>query len=79
MVQKIILGLLEQGIIEPADGSRSSPIVLAKKKDGSFRFCVDNRRVNDVTKKMYIPRIDDALDTLAEAKWFSTIDLASGY
>eukprot|EP00731_Ephydatia_muelleri_P023225 Em0015g808a len=81
MVQKMIKGMLEQGIIEPADGSWSSPIVLAKKKDGSFRFCVDYRRVNDVTKKDVhpIPRIDDALDTLAGAKWFSTIDLASGY
>eukprot|EP00731_Ephydatia_muelleri_P033154 Em0025g110a len=60
MVQKMIKGMLEQGIIEPADGSWSSPIVLAKKKDGSFR-------------------IDDTLDTLAGAQWFSTIDLASGY
>ena len=68
MVQKIILGILEQGIIEPADGSWSSPIVLAKKKDGSFRFCVDYSRVNDVTKKDVhpIPRIDDSLDTLAK-------------
>ena len=81
MVQKMIKGMLEQGIIEPADGSWSSPIVLAKKKDGSFRFCVDYRRVNDVTKKDVhpIPRIDDTLDTLAGAQWFSTIDLASGY
>eukprot|EP00731_Ephydatia_muelleri_P003081 Em0001g3081a len=81
MVQKMIKGMLEQGIIEPADGSWTSPIVLAKKKDGSFRFCVDYRRVNDVTKKDVhpIPRIDDTLDTLAGAQWFSTIDLASGY
>ena len=52
--------------------------VLAKKKDSSFRFCVDYGRVNDVTKKR-IRRIDDTLDTLAGTKWFSTIDLASGY
>ena len=77
----MIRGMLDQGIIEPTDGSWSSPIVLVNKKDGSFRFCVDYCRVNDVPKKKVhpIPRIDDALDTLAGAKWFSTIDLASGY
>ena len=81
VVQKMIHGMLEQGIIEPADGSWSSPIVLVKKQDGSFRFCVDYRRVNDITKKDVhpIPRIDDTIDTLAGARWFSTIDLASGY
>ena len=79
MVRKMIQGMLDQGIIEPADGSWSSPILLAKKKDGSFRFCVDYRLVNDVTKKKDVHRIDDTLDTLAGAKWFSTIDLASGY
>ena len=80
-VHDVITAYATQGIIEPADGSWSSPIVLAKKKDGSFRFCVDYHRVNDVTKKDVhpIPRIDDALDTLAGAKWFSTIDLPSGY
>ena len=81
VVQKMIHGMLEQGIIEPTDGSWSSPIVLVKKQDGSFRFCVDYRRVNDITKKDVhpIPRIDDTIDTLAGARWFSTIDLASGY
>ena len=81
VVQDMINGLLKQGIIEPSEGAWASPIVLAKKKDGSFRFCVDFRRVNDVTKKDVhpLPRIDDALDSLAGAKWFSTIDLACGY
>ena len=59
----------------------SSPIVLAKKQDWSLRFCVDFRHVNDVTKKNVhpIPRIDETLDTLGRAHWFTTLDLASGY
>ena len=75
VVKDMIDGMLKQGIIEPSEGAWASPIVLARKKDGSFRFCVDFRRVNDVTKKDVhpLPRIDDALDSLAGAKWFSTL------
>ena len=47
----MIKDMLDQGIVEPAEGSWSTHIVLAKKKDGSYRFCVDFRCVNDVTKK----------------------------
>ena len=47
----MIKGMLDQGIVEPAEGAWSSPIVLAKKTEGSYRFCVDFCRVNDITKK----------------------------
>ena len=52
-----------------------------RKKDGTTRFCVDYRKVNDVTiKDAYpLPRVDDTLDTLAGSVWFSTLDLKSGY
>ncbi|GFY02092.1 hypothetical protein TNCV_5099531 [Trichonephila clavipes] len=80
-VQKLIKGMKDNDVIEPSSSAWTSPIVLVKKKDGSARFCVDYRRLNDVTKKdrYPLPRIDDTLDTLAGNTWFSTLDLKSRY
>lgn len=79
MVDNEVDAMLEKGVIEPAYGPWASPVVLVRKKDGSMRFCVDYRKLNQVTvKDAYpLPRIDDSLDTLAGAEWFSTMDLVS--
>eukprot|EP00731_Ephydatia_muelleri_P004061 Em0002g237a len=80
-VKDLIDAMLEKKVIEPSQSPWCSPIVLVKKKDGSTRFCVDFRQVNAVTRKdaQPLPRIDDTLDVLGSAKWFSSLDLASGY
>ena len=73
--------MANRGIIRPSKSPWSSPIVLVGKKDGSTRFCVDYRKLNSVTRKdVYpLPRIDETLDTLGGAQYFTTLDLASGY
>ena len=73
--------MLEQDVIEPSDSPWASPVVLVRKKDGSLRYCIDYRKLNDVTiKDSYpLPRIDESLDSLSHTKYFSTLDLASGY
>ncbi|GFU25503.1 hypothetical protein TNCV_3621031 [Trichonephila clavipes] len=80
-VGTLLREMQENDIIEPSSSPWASPIVLVRKKDGSTRFCVDYRKLNDVTKKdsYPLPRIDDTLDTFSGHKWFSTLDLKSGY
>ena len=76
-----LLRLLELEVIEPSSSSWASPVVLVTKKDGSIRLCIDFRKVNNLTiKDSYpLPRMDDSIDALSGSKWFSTLDLSSGY
>jgi len=73
--------MLAAGVIEPCSSPWSSNVVLANKSDGSLRFCVDYRRLNDLTYKdsFPLPRIDTCLDALGESAFFSTVDLSSGF
>ena len=79
--RRILADMLDKGVIEESYSAWASPVVLVKKKDGSLRFCVDYRRLNDITVKdsFPLPRIDATLDSLGGAEWFTTLDLLSGY
>ena len=79
--EKQIEQMLSRDVIEVSDSPWGSPIVLVKKKDGSYRYCIDYRRLNKISvKDAYpLPRPDDCFDALYGSVWFSTLDLCSGY
>lgn len=73
--------MLEEDIIEPSNSPWSSPVVLVKKTNGDYRFCVDFRKVNSLTKKdVYpLPHMSGLLDQLRSCRYLSKIDLAQAY
>lgn len=73
--------MLKLGIIEPSRSAWSSPILLVKKKDNSYRFCVDFRKVNSVTEKdaYHLPYASSILDQLRDAKFITSLDIKSAY
>ena len=81
VVDEQVQEMLKNDIVRPSMSPWASPIVLVRKKDGTWRFCVDFRKLNDVTVKdaFPLPQINDLIDTLSGQQYFSTLDLASGY
>ena len=65
-MEELVQNMLAQGVIQHSSSPWTSPVVLVEKKDGSYRFCVDYRRLNAVTKMdvFPLPRVDDTLDIL---------------
>ena len=80
-LRTLLQGMLASGIVTESSSPWAAPVVLVKKKDGTWRFCVDYRKLNAVTHKdaFPLPRIEESLTSLKKAAWYSTLDLASGY
>ena len=81
VIQESINEMLKQGVIRPSYSPWAAPVVLVNKKDGSVRFCVDYREINKIVKRDVhpLPRIDDSLYSQGRAKFFTSLDLTSGY
>lgn len=81
IVKNIIVDLLENNIIRESESPYASPITLVTKKNGQYRMCVDFRGLNSITiKDRYpLPLIEDQIDALSSAKWFTSLDMASGF
>ena len=83
LIEKEVEKLQKQDIIEPAASPWLSPVLLLKKKNRDFRFCVDYRRVNKNTKRdtsMFpLPRVDDILENLRDSSVFTTLDMKNSF
>ncbi|WVZ96943.1 hypothetical protein U9M48_042522 [Paspalum notatum var. saurae] len=80
-IETQVVEMLKSGIIQHSQSAFSSPVLLVKKKDLSWRFCVDFRHLNAITiKTVYpVPIIEELLDELGQASWFTSLDLTAGY
>jgi hypothetical protein len=80
-LKKQLSELIAHGFVRPSKSPYGAPVLFVKKKDGSMRMCVDYRALNKVTikNKYPLPRVDELFDRLKGAKYFSKIDLVSGY
>jgi hypothetical protein len=73
--------VVEAGLIRPSSIEFGSPILFVRKADGSLRLCIDYRGLNEVTHKdaYPLPLVDDTLDELKDANFYTHLDLASGF
>jgi RNase H-like domain found in reverse transcriptase/Reverse transcriptase (RNA-dependent DNA polymerase)/Integrase zinc binding domain/Chromo (CHRromatin Organisation MOdifier) domain/Retroviral aspartyl protease len=80
-LKKQLTELMDKGYVQESKSPYGAPVLFVKKKDGSMRMCVDYRALNKITikNKYPLPRIDELLDRLLGARYFSKIDLRSGY
>jgi hypothetical protein len=80
-IERQVDALMKAGLIVPSASPFTSTVLLVQKKDGTSRFCVDYRKLNDITikNKFLMPLVDEILDELSGTQYFTSLDMTAGY